>query len=98
MVTLGDLLAQAEGAAAALPPALAHEIEAAGSQPEAFARMAVSRFERQASPEDWVNLMSRLSGAADPAQACLEFMVRWSLRGTPPALLEEPHDQHPTPG
>ncbi|WBY02503.1 hypothetical protein PE066_02920 [Ramlibacter tataouinensis] len=92
---LGDLLAHAEGAAAALPSALAHEIEAAGSQPEAFARLAVSRFERHASPEDWVNLMSRVSGAADPAQACLEFMVRWSLRATAPASLqEETHEQH----
>ena len=92
---LGDLLAHAHGAAAALSPELAKDIEAAGEQPEAFARLAVPRFERHASPEDWVNLMSRVSGAADPAQACLEFMVRWSLRGAQPVPVQEgSHDQH----
>ena len=93
---LGDLLARAHGAAAALSPELVKEIEAAGEQPEAFARLAVARFERHASPEDWVNLMSRLSGAADPALACLESMVRWSLRGAQPAPLQEQgsHDEH----
>ncbi len=95
---LGDLLAHAEGAAAALPAPLAKEILANGSEPAAFARLAVSSFERHASPEDWVNLMSRLSGAADPAEACLEFMVRWSLRGGQPAPVQEhQHDEHPTP-
>lgn len=92
---LGDLLARAQGAAAALSPALAKDIEAAGGQPEAFARLAVARFERHAAPEDWVNLMSRLSDAADPAQACLEFMVRWSLRLAQPAPVQEgSHDEH----
>lgn len=95
---LGDLLGHAQGAGAVLPEALAREIEAAGSDPAAFARIAVSRFERHASPEDWVNLMSRLPGAADPAEACLEFMVRWSLRRTQPApVQEEPHDEHHPP-
>ena len=94
---LGDLLGHAQGAGAVLPEPLAREIEAAGSEPAAFARIAVSRFERHASPEDWVELMSRLPGAADPAEACLEFMVRWSLRRAQPApapAQEEPHDEH----
>jgi len=100
VVMLGDLLGQAQGAEAVLPARLVREIEAAGAEPAAFARLAVSRFERHASPEDWVELMSRLPGADDPAEACLEFMVRWSLRRAPPApapAQEEPHDDH-TPG
>ena len=95
---LGDLLGHAQGVAAALPAPLARDIEASGAEPASFARLAVSRFERHASPEDWVNLMSRLSGAADPAQACLEFMVRWSLRAAQAAARQEgSHDEHHAP-
>lgn len=79
MVTLGDVLGGALRAAAALPASLADDIAAAHLDPEQFARQAVARFERQASPDDWTTLMSRLPSAEDPAATCLEFMVRWSL-------------------
>lgn len=89
---LGDLLGGALRASAALPQPLADEIRARQAEPEQFVRQCVARFERQATPEDWTTLMSRLPGAADPGTACLEFMVRWGLGGGPPPLDRGDHD------
>lgn len=78
-MNLGDLLKEPEHACSLLQPALRAQIEAAGMAPERFARVAVADFERRASAEDWVNLMSILSRVDDPGAACLDAMVRWRL-------------------
>jgi len=71
---------------------------AAAAAPDGNARLAVARFERHASPEDWATLMSRLADAPDPGAACLDFMVRWSEHGSawpaPPAEEHEHEHQH----
>jgi hypothetical protein len=77
---LGDILRQAQQAAALLDPALREQIEAQGEAPAAFARAAVTSFERHAAEEDWATMMSAIRSAADPGKACLEMMVRWRLR------------------
>jgi hypothetical protein len=87
---LGDLLAQAErasagGAAASLDDlslvaAVAAAAAETGEDPDSIVAMAVRRFEQGATPDDWVSLMGKLSGSADPGKACLQQMVRWSLQ------------------
>jgi hypothetical protein len=92
---LGDLLREAQRAAALLDPELRARIEATGAQPESFARAAVIDFERHASEEDWATMMSAIRRAADPGKACLETMVRWLL-GRPAASddRERPWREH----
>lgn len=83
MLMLGELLAGGH-ALRALPPELAEAIAAFPGPPEEFTRQAVLRFERQAPPEAWTTLMSRLASAADPGAACLEHIVRWNLQAAVP--------------
>jgi hypothetical protein len=77
---LGDVLREARQAAAVLDPALCARIEATGESPGAFARAAVTSFERHASGEDWATMLSAIRTASDPGKACLEMMVRWRLQ------------------
>jgi len=79
---LGDILREARGAASVLDPALCARIHSLGEDPGAFARGAVSSFERFASEEDWATMVSAMRNAADPGKACLETMVRWRLQRT----------------
>lgn len=74
---LGELLASAGRASAALPPALRDELARQPGGAEQAARQAVAAFERGASPDDWARLMGLLHGADDPGATCLETMVRW---------------------
>jgi hypothetical protein len=87
---LGDLLAQVEraeasGSAAALLGELgllarvAAAAASKGMEPDDYVIAAVRRFERTASAEDWVTLMSVASGHADPGRACLRRMVERTL-------------------
>lgn len=87
---LGDLLAQAERVAAhgnvsalleslSLVAGVAAAAAQEGLDPEAYVARAVRRFEREASPEDWVSLMGAASGQADPGRACVQRMVQWAL-------------------
>ena len=92
---LGELLAQARRSAGLLDDALRAEIERAGEAPDAFARVAVTEFERFASDEDWATLMSRIRRADDPGAACLDTMVRWQLGGALPAEDPRAHDGRP---
>lgn len=89
-MTLGDLLSAAERAAgngdvAALldSPSLLAGVAAAaaneGTDPDSYVALAVRRFERDASPDDWVSLMGAASREADPGKACLQRMVQWAL-------------------
>jgi len=74
---------------------------AAAAAPDGIARLAVARFERHASPEDWATLMSRLAHAPDPGAACLEFMLHWSERGgawPEPTAEEHAHEHQHPPG
>jgi hypothetical protein len=87
---LGDLLAQVEradfaGNAAALLDdlSLLTRVAAAagreGIDPDAYVVAAVRRFERGASSDDWVGIMSKTSNDANPGSACLQRMVEWAL-------------------
>ena len=89
-MTLGDLLGAAEraagnGDAAALleSPALLAAVAAAaareGTDPDSYIAFVVRRFERDASPDDWVSLMGAASRESDPGKACLQRMVQWAL-------------------
>jgi hypothetical protein len=79
---LGDVLRDAREAASVLDPALCVQIQSVGEDPGAFARGAVSSFERYASEEDWATMISAIRSAVDPGKACLETMVRWRLQRT----------------
>jgi hypothetical protein len=87
---LGDLLAQVEraganGNAAALIddlPLLAQVAAVAaeeGSDPDSYILFAVRRFERAASPDEWVSLMGDVSRHPDSGGACLKRIVGWAL-------------------
>jgi hypothetical protein len=87
---LGDLLAQVEraganGQVAALIgdlPLLAQVAAVAaeeGSDPDSYVMFAVRRFERGASPDDWVSLMGDVSRDVDSGGACLRRIVQWAL-------------------
>jgi hypothetical protein len=86
-VTLGDLLAAAERESARAEIAslvdglsvLTRVAAAAvqeGIDPDTYVAMAVRRFEREASDEEWMGLVSVASRAADPGKAGLSFVVR----------------------
>ena len=88
MLTLGDLLRQADAAAptfvrwleTAEPGLAARVANAAGEHgPGRFARETVAAFDRHADAGAWARLTSRLHNAEDPALICLEEMVRWRL-------------------
>jgi hypothetical protein len=51
-----------------------------GTEPDAYVLSAVRRFERDASPDDWVSLMGALTADDDAGGACLKRIVDWSLR------------------
>jgi hypothetical protein len=87
---LGDLLAQVEhaganGNAAALIDDLSLLTQVAavaaeeGSDPDSYVLFAVRRFERAASPDDWVSLMGDVSRDPDSGGACLRRIVQWAL-------------------
>lgn len=87
---LGDLLAQVEragarGHAAALLDDLSLLSQVAavaaeeGNDPDSYVLFAVRRFERGASPDDWVSLMSDLSRQPDSGGACLRRIVQWAI-------------------
>jgi len=88
---LGDLLAQAERAAASgnvtavlvdlpLMARVAAAAGRAGLEPDEYLLTAVRRFERHASPDDWVSLMGAASGDSDAGRACLRRIAEWALR------------------
>ena len=74
MAMLGDILAAARLAAAAL---------AEDATPTAYLRIAVADFGRFASEEDWATLTSRLRDAEAPGTACLVAMLEWRLARSP---------------
>jgi hypothetical protein len=47
--------------------------------PGAYVAGAVRRFANQASSDEWLELMTALARADDPARCALERMVRWAL-------------------
>jgi hypothetical protein len=87
---LGDILAKVERAGAdgtatallndlPLMTRVTSVIGADESEPDTYILSAVRRFERHASPDDWVSLMGAASGSADPGAACLKRIVEWAL-------------------
>lgn len=88
MLTLGDILGLARRSAAqldrvALPEALVGRARAAaageGLTPHGFVRAAVAEFSRNAHPDEWTQLMTRLRECDDPGAACLEAMIERRL-------------------
>jgi hypothetical protein len=88
MLMLGDILALARKSAGdldrlALPEALvARAREAAdreGQSPQGFVRAAVGDFSRNAHPDEWTQLMTRLRECDDPGAVCLETMIERRL-------------------
>ncbi len=88
MLMLGDILALARKSTAdldrlALPEGLvARAREAAdreGQSPQSFVRAAVGDFSRNAHPDEWTQLMTRLRECDDPGAACLETMIERRL-------------------
>ena len=85
--TLGAILSDATAAdrletwLAAVDPALAERVRrAAGDQaPPDFVRAALADFVAQADDERWTNLISAVRDAADPALACLAYVLRSKL-------------------
>ena len=85
--TLGAILSDATAAdrletwLAAVDPALAERVRrAAGDQaPPDFVRAALADFVSQADDERWTNLISAVRDAADPALACLAYVLRSKL-------------------
>lgn len=45
-----------------------------------YASAAIRRFTNLAGDEDWLGLMTEVEKASDPAAACLDAMLRWSVR------------------
>lgn len=70
LIQLGDLRLVAEVDTARAP----HE-ESVGE----YVSGATLRFERGASDEDWLALMTALERTDNPAATCLATMVRWSV-------------------
>jgi hypothetical protein len=88
MLTLGDILGLARRSAAdldrvALPqPLIERAKEAAAREelsPPGFVRAAVAEFSRNAHPDEWTQLMTRLRDCEDPGAVCLEMMVERRL-------------------
>lgn len=48
-------------------------------EPDSHVALIVRRFERDASPDDWVSLMGAASCDTDPGKAYLQRMVQWAL-------------------
>ncbi len=71
LVALGDLV-------------LLAQVQAAGEEydetPGEYVSGAARRFAAGASSEEWLALMTALEKADDPSHACLDKMVRWSLK------------------
>lgn len=87
---LGDLLAQVERAGAngnvaaliddlSLLSQVAAVAAEEGSDPDSYVLFAVRRFERGASPDDWVSLMGDVSRGPDAGGVCLKRIVQWAL-------------------
>lgn len=85
---LGDILALARKSAAdldrlALPQALvvraSDAAEREGQSPQSFVRSAVGDFSRNAHPDEWTQLMTRLRECDDPGAVCLEIMIERRL-------------------
>ena len=49
--------------------------------PGTYVANAARRFAAQAGDEDWLSLMAAMERSQDPAQAALERMLRWALKG-----------------
>ncbi len=88
MLMLGDILAMARKSAAnldrlALPEALVARARDAAvreaESPQSFVRAAVGDFSRNAHPDEWTQLMTRLRDCEDPGAACLEMMIERRL-------------------
>lgn len=88
MLMLGDILALARKSAAdldrlALPEPLVARARAAAEResqsPQSFVRAAVADFSRNAHPDEWTQLMTRLRGCDDPGAVCLETMIERRL-------------------
>ena len=41
---------------------------------------AAQRFAAVAGSEEWLQLMTRIEKSDEPAEACLQFMVRWAVK------------------
>lgn len=87
---LGDLLAQAEKAAASggasallndlsLLTRIAAAAAREGLDPDEYIVAAVRRFEQEASADEWVTLMGAATNDANPGNACLKRMVERAL-------------------
>lgn len=71
LVALGNLVLLAQVHAAAVQ----HD-----ETPGEYVSGAGRRFAAFASSEDWLTLMTALEKTDDPSSACLDKMVRWSLK------------------
>ncbi len=71
LVQLGDLVLAAEVDAARAPH---------GESIGEYVSGAARRFERAASDEDWLALMTALERTDNPAATCLTNMVKWSVK------------------
>jgi len=99
MLMLGDILALARRSAAdldrvALPEALIARAKEAAERdelsPQGFVRAAVGEFSRNAHPDEWTQLMTRLRDCDDPGVACLEAMIERRLARIAAAAGENP--------
>lgn len=90
MPTLGDILGAARRNAAGFAvwvqranPDLAAQVDTAagagGMTSSAFVRRAISDYSREASSDDWTELVSMLRDASDPGMTCLATMIRWQI-------------------
>ena len=84
LATLGEETAAAETLMALGDLTLMVDLDAAarraGESTASYAVRAVRRFADRADDESWLDLMSTLERARDPAAACLGRMLAWSLR------------------
>ena len=81
MVYYGEEIGMGEDLA--LPEELvarAHDAaEREGQSPQSFVRAAVGDFSRNAHPDEWTQLMTRLRECDDPGAVCLETMIERRL-------------------
>ena len=88
MLMLGDILALARKSAGelqriGLPDELIERAVSAAEReqlsPQSFVRAAVGEFSRNAHPDEWTQLMTRLRDSDDPGAACLQAMIERRL-------------------
>jgi hypothetical protein len=88
MLMLGDILGLARRSAAdldrvALPEPLVARAKEAAAREEmsapGFVRAAVAEFSRNAHPDEWTQLMTRLRDCEDPGATCLGMMIERRL-------------------